>query len=67
MNILNKAIEKRDKFLKDYSHMQKFQNEIDDILDKTPTHMRKDVAITLLISKLQELQQNLNLLSQLSL
>ena len=66
MNILKEAIEKRDKFLKDYPHMQKFQDEIDVILEKTPTHMKKDVVITLLISKLQELQQNLNLLGQLS-
>jgi hypothetical protein len=64
MDILKEAIEKRDKFLKDYPHMQEFQKEIDDILDKTPTHMRKDVVITLLISKLQELQQSLNLLGQ---
>ncbi len=66
MDTLQIAIKKRDKFLKDHPHMQEFQNEIDDILEKTPTHMKKDVVITLLISKLQELQQNLNLLGQLS-
>jgi len=65
MNILKETIEIRDKFLKDHPHMQEFQNEIDDIINKTPTHMRKDVAITLLISKMQELQQNLNLYGQL--
>ena len=66
MNELEKAIEKRNKFLQENPNMQEFQNEIDDILEKTPTHMRKDVVVTLLISKLQELQQNLNLLGQLS-
>jgi hypothetical protein len=66
MDILQIAIEKRDKFLKDHPYIQEFQNEIDDIINKTPIHMRKDVIINLLISKLQELQQNLNLLGQLS-
>ena len=63
MNELEKAIEKRNKFLQENPNMQEFQNEIDKIMDKTPTYMRKEVIITLMMSKIQELREQLKLLS----
>ncbi len=63
MNELEKAIEKRNKFLQENPNMQEFQNEIDKIMDKTPAYMRKEVIITLMMSKIQELREQLKLLS----
>jgi hypothetical protein len=62
MNYLKEAIAARDKFLEEHPHLQKFQNEITDLLDKVPEHQRLEVLHQLVLERMMEMQRQTNLL-----
>lgn len=61
---LEKAIAARDKFLKDHPHLEPFQEEINQILDKTPEAEKAEVMLLLLAGKLKELQDKMGELNE---
>lgn len=67
MTPLEKAIANRDAFLEKHPHMVPYQESIDEILDKTPQHLRGEVLAQLGLQKSQELQQEVTkLLTEVS-
>lgn len=56
MTPLEKAIANRDRFLEEHPHLKAYQEFIDEILDKTPQHLRGEVLAQLGLQKSQELQ-----------
>jgi hypothetical protein len=62
MNYLKEAIAARDKFLEEHPHLQEFQNEITDLLDKVPEHQRLEVLHQLVLERMMEMQRQTNLL-----
>lgn len=59
MNDLQTAIAKRDQFLKDHPHLQSYQDQISNILDRTPEKDRMHVLGILMSTKLIDLQKKL--------
>lgn len=53
--ILEEALAKREAFLKEHPEYQEYQEEIDRILDATPSDKRLEVMTLLLTTKLSEL------------
>ena len=62
MNYLEKAIAARDKFLEEHPHLQEFQNEITELLDKVPEHQRLEVLHQLALERTMEMQKQTELL-----
>jgi len=58
-DILEKAIKAREEYLKNNPHLNDYQKEIDDILDKTRTEDRMSVISLMTTGKLLELQKKL--------
>lgn len=57
---LDSLLAKRDEFLKEKPNMKWLQDEIDEILDKTPQENRAEVAALLLAEKYAELNKQQN-------
>jgi hypothetical protein len=53
------AIKNRDEYLDSNPRLKKYQNEIDEILDKTPENERVHVLSIMMSTKLFELQNEL--------
>ena len=64
MNELQKAIAKRDQFLEDNPRLQAQQDQINDVLDRTPEKDRLNVLGILMSTKLLDLQEQLLKLTQ---
>jgi hypothetical protein len=64
MNIED-AIAKRDAYIKERPHLQEFQNQIDDALDKCAEEDRPEVLMILLAGKMAELRDRMNELQEL--
>ena len=56
MSQLDELIKERDEYLKRNPKMQEFQNQIDELLEKTPSEKRLEVIILMMSGKLIELQ-----------
>jgi len=56
---LEKAIKERDDYLKEHPEHQWFQDEIDQILSKTPNHMRLEVLKIMLMSSAFKLKDEI--------
>ena len=56
---LKKAIKERDDYLKEHPEHQWFQDEIDQILSKTPDHMRLEVLKIMLMSSASKLKDEM--------
>lgn len=54
------AIEKRDEYIKKHPHLQEFQDQIDDALDKCAEEDRAEVLMILLAGKMSELRDRMN-------
>jgi hypothetical protein len=54
------AIEKRDEYIKKHPHLQEFQDQIDDALDKCAEGDRAEVLMILLAGKMSELRDRMN-------
>ena len=65
MDDFAKAVAARDKFLVDNPHMQKYQDEIDSILDRAPYGQRSEVLAMLICGKMDSLARNLNMMGHM--
>lgn len=59
MKEIDRLIKQRDDFLKENPHLQKYQDEINRILSKTPQDNKLEVLSIILSNKLLELQSGL--------
>lgn len=59
MTPVEKAIKKRDEYLKRHPHLSDYQKEIDETLTKTPDEYRMQTMEILMKSKLIEMQTQL--------
>lgn len=65
MTTLAEAIEARDLYLKKHPHLQAYQDEIDDILDRTPGDKRQEVLGIMMCGKLGQLHGKLQALADI--
>lgn len=65
MSTLSDAFEALDRYLKEHPHLQAYQDEIDDILDRTPGDKRQEVLGIMMCGKLGQLNGKLQALADI--
>jgi hypothetical protein len=65
MDALEKAVAARDEFLKANPHLQKYQAEIESVLDRVPYGQRSEVLAMLICGKMEALARNMNMLGHM--
>jgi predicted metalloenzyme YecM len=59
VNTLEEAIAKRDQYLKENPHLQSYQDQIDDIMDKCKPEDRKDALLMMMHEKVTQLSEQM--------